>query len=310
MRECPKCKTKEYNNRAMVMMVNECGHPLCKNCVDNIFARNAGPCPTCQKTLKKSSFWEQTLDDPMMERENFIRGRVRKTYNLKQDDFASLCEYNDYLERVETIVYSLIDGIDVEAIEAEILRFKDEHHDQIDRNRRRMDEDQMWIEAQLREEKEMHKRLQISREEQKAVEAAKMEAKKKRDAIINELKESNTHAEIILDRVRKEQIEREMAEREEELRIKAQEKHEREQRRLQAQTMSFGPVRQMGKPYHHVPPQLTLNGPLLPPVEHLEGLGYLQYIRQASNRRLAGGYTSALGCMRALTEARVDLFAF
>uniref|UniRef100_A0A1I7YU64 MAT1 domain-containing protein n=1 Tax=Steinernema glaseri TaxID=37863 RepID=A0A1I7YU64_9BILA len=246
----------------------------------------------------------------MMERENFIRGRIRKIYNLKRDDFETLRDYNDYLERIETIVYNLMDGVDVEATEAEIQRFKDEHIDKIERNRRRLDEDQLWIEAQLREEKEMQRRLQISREEQKVAEAAKQEAKRKRDAIINELKESNTHAEIILDRVRKEQIEREMVEREEEQRIKQQEKHEREQRRLQAQTMSFGPVRQMGKPYQHVPPQLTLNGPALPPVDLLGDLGYLQNIKPASNRRLAGGYTSALGCMRALTEARIDLFAF
>jgi len=289
------------------MMVNECGHPLCKNCVDNLFARSAGNCPTCSRPLKKSGFWEQTLDDPMMERENFLRGKVKKIYNLKEDDFPTLRDFNDYLERIEHLVCNLKDGIDIEATEAEMQRFKDEHLELIERNRRKKDADQLWIEQQLREEHEMHKRNQLARDEQKVIEAAKLEAKKKRDAIINELKDSNTHAEIILDRVRKEQIEKEFAEREEEARLKLQQKHEREQRRQQATTMSFGPVRQMGKPYKHVIPVLALNGPPLPTMQELNQRGYLQNIIQASERRRAGGYTAVMGCMRALTEARVDL---
>uniref|UniRef100_A0A1I7XTN7 Complex1_LYR_dom domain-containing protein n=2 Tax=Heterorhabditis bacteriophora TaxID=37862 RepID=A0A1I7XTN7_HETBA len=30
MRECVKCKSNEYTNKSLVMMINECGHPLCK----------------------------------------------------------------------------------------------------------------------------------------------------------------------------------------------------------------------------------------------------------------------------------------
>lgn len=62
------------------MMINECGHPLCKNCVENIFARNANVCPYngCGKTLKKNNFWEQVFDDPRVERENAVRKRLDK----------------------------------------------------------------------------------------------------------------------------------------------------------------------------------------------------------------------------------------
>ncbi|KHJ76215.1 zinc finger, C3HC4 type, partial [Oesophagostomum dentatum] len=103
MRECTKCKSNEYTNKNLVMMVNECGHPLCKNCVENLFVRNAGPCHVCGKTLRKNNFWEQVFDDPLIEKETHIRRRLRKTYNLKKDDFPSLREFNDYLERFETI---------------------------------------------------------------------------------------------------------------------------------------------------------------------------------------------------------------
>lgn len=84
MRSCPKCKSNEYSNRALVMMINECGHPLCQNCVDNIFARNANKCPYegCERVLKKNNFWEQVFDDPEIEKENFVRRRVLKVSSL------------------------------------------------------------------------------------------------------------------------------------------------------------------------------------------------------------------------------------
>ncbi|KAK6056480.1 zinc finger, C3HC4 type [Cooperia oncophora] len=78
MRECGKCKSNEYTNKNLVMMVNECGHPLCKNCVENLFSRNAGPCHVCGKTLRRNNFWEQVFDDPLIEKETHIRRRLRK----------------------------------------------------------------------------------------------------------------------------------------------------------------------------------------------------------------------------------------
>ena len=77
-RQCPKCKTTEQQNRSLTMMINECGHPICKNCVENIFAWNTADCPICHKTLKKNNFWEQKFDNPVIERELFHRKRLSK----------------------------------------------------------------------------------------------------------------------------------------------------------------------------------------------------------------------------------------
>jgi len=79
-RQCPKCKTSEFQNRSLIMMLNECCHPICQNCMENLFARNVGQCPykDCGRTLKKSGFWIQEFDDLRVERENFIRKRILK----------------------------------------------------------------------------------------------------------------------------------------------------------------------------------------------------------------------------------------
>ncbi|KAL6525259.1 hypothetical protein OROMI_030852 [Orobanche minor] len=52
-------------------------------------------------------------------------------YNKREDDFPSLREYNDYLEEVEDMIISLVDGIDVPAIEARIAQYQRENAEQI-----------------------------------------------------------------------------------------------------------------------------------------------------------------------------------
>lgn len=289
----------------MIMMINECGHPLCRNCVENLFARNSGPCPQCGKTLWKKGFWEQVFDDPLIEKENHIRKRLKKIYNLKREDFTTLREFNDYLERFETLVLNLAYDIDIEESEAEIARFKEENADAIERNRKKLDEDQIWIRQMLDEERRMKLKAQESVDIDSLSQKPSHETNAK--AIIEELKDSDLPAEVILDRQRKRQIEAELAEKEEAARRKKRTKIEAQQKRLE--TASFGPLRISGAPFVYRIPELPINGPPLPSVESLSSMGYLQHIRGVSAARRAGGYLPEVGCMRALFESRIDLFA-
>ena len=304
VRKCPKCKTDEYNNKNIVMMINECGHPLCQNCVENIFARNANRCPYegCAKTLKKNSFWEQLLDDPKIERENFIRKRLDKIYNMHEDNFGSLKAYNDYLEELEDVVFNLVNEIDVEETERRIKIFKESKQDLIDRNRRRLNPDQIWINKMLEEEENRKKRLRAVPEDEKP----KSGIANPKD-IIDELRESDLPAEVVLDRQRKIQIEAEMEEKQEALRRK-RDKQERYQRRQQDMA-SFAPLRGSGEAYIHIRPMLPINGPKLPTNEEIQVGDYLSHVRRPSKAAMAGGYLARYGCLRAIFEARQDLFS-
>lgn len=53
-------------------------------------------------------------------------------------DFPTLRDFNNYLERVETIVMNLTYNIDVEETEAEVNRFKVENSELIERNKRKV----------------------------------------------------------------------------------------------------------------------------------------------------------------------------
>lgn len=59
-------------------------------------------------------------------------------YNLKRADFPTLRDFNNYLERIETIVMNLTYNIDVEETETEINRFKAENSELIERNKRKV----------------------------------------------------------------------------------------------------------------------------------------------------------------------------
>ncbi|VDK27839.1 unnamed protein product [Gongylonema pulchrum] len=305
MRQCPKCKAKEYHNRAMVMMINECGHPLCRNCVENLFARNSGPCPQCGKILWKKGFWVQIFDDPMVEKENHIRKKLKKVYNLKRDDFPTLRDFNDYLEHVETVVMNLTCNIDVEETEAEISRFKEENSELIERNRRKLDEDQIWVRQMLEEEqkKKMHIAQGGIGEEE---DSEKILSANKAKAIIDELRESDLPAEVILDRQRKRQIEAELAEKEEAARRKKS-KMEAQQKRLD--TASFAPIRISGAPFVYQTPELCVNGPPLPTAKDFSRLAYLDHVAPVSIDRCVAGFSKEICCNRALFESRIDLFA-
>jgi CDK-activating kinase assembly factor MAT1 len=300
-RQCPKCKTTDTSNRSLTMMINECGHPICKNCVENIFARNSGPCPVCGKSLKKNDFWEQKYDNPIIERELFYRKKLAKIFCLKEDEFPNQRAYNDYLENIEHYVCNLVDGIQIEETEAAIARFKKQNADAIERNRKKLSEDDLWIKKMLDEEAELHKRvnaeLQNETDQQK-----KKTADEINKEVLEELKSGGLPAEVIVDKRRKQQIEQEILARDAEKQKKLQKMATRQEK------VTFGSIASAGAPYIHVLPRLHVSGPQLPSFEEMKILGYLNYAVVPTKDKIAGGFMPEIPLSRALFEARQDLF--
>ncbi|KAL6606716.1 hypothetical protein ACP70R_042369 [Stipagrostis hirtigluma subsp. patula] len=74
-------------------------------------------------------------------KEMTIRRKMASIFNKTQEHFPSLKDYNDYLEEVEDMTFNLIEGIDVEAIEAKIARYEKENAEQIYLSRAKRAED-------------------------------------------------------------------------------------------------------------------------------------------------------------------------
>ncbi|KAF8097514.1 hypothetical protein N665_0286s0024 [Sinapis alba] len=74
-------------------------------------------------------------------KEIHVRRRISEIYNRREEDFPALKDYNDYLEEVECMIFDLVDGINVEAIEEKVKRYSQENAEQIMVNRARKAED-------------------------------------------------------------------------------------------------------------------------------------------------------------------------
>lgn len=66
-----------------------------------------------------------------MNKDLAIRRRILNIYNKRPEDFPTLRAYNDYLEGVEDMIFNLIDGVDVQAIEEKVKLYQEENADQI-----------------------------------------------------------------------------------------------------------------------------------------------------------------------------------
>lgn len=120
---CPQCKTDRYLNPKLRLLVSPCYHKMCESCLDRIFSLGPAPCPECGQKCRKYEFGVQTFQDLRVEKEVDIRRRVGKLFNKREEDFDSLKAYNDYLEQVESILFNLINNVDVPQTEARIASY-------------------------------------------------------------------------------------------------------------------------------------------------------------------------------------------
>ncbi|KAI1132739.1 CDK-activating kinase assembly factor MAT1-domain-containing protein [Nemania abortiva] len=172
---CPVCKRVRYLNTDMEFLINpECYHPMCSNCVTNIFKAGPAQCPyaTCTKTLRHRGFRSAFFSDLAVEREVDIRRRVAAAYNMVEDDFETLRDYNNYLQDVEDLTFDLISGGDKErnAAEQKLLHREQEFREEIERNKRRGREAELSRQKRDAAEAEAarQRRLEEQREEARA----------------------------------------------------------------------------------------------------------------------------------------------
>lgn len=112
--ECPRCKTTKYRNPQLRLLVNVCGHSLCEKCVETAFANGSTKCFQCPTQLKRGNFKVQLFQDNQVEKDIQVRRDILRKFNRAQDAFPSLRAYNDYLEKLETIIYNLANDTDLD----------------------------------------------------------------------------------------------------------------------------------------------------------------------------------------------------
>jgi len=165
-----------------LMVSMKCYHRMCTSCIDRIFTLGPAKCPIplCNTTLRAHEFKVQTFGDLGVEREVGIRRSISGFLNKREEDFASLREYNDYLEFKEDITFNLFNDIELAETNRKILKWKRDNEDVIVANEERGEWERE--ESGKREEDERKakedRRKQLEKEQQDE-EQAKEEEKRR-----------------------------------------------------------------------------------------------------------------------------------
>jgi len=288
---CPRCKTTKYMNPKLRLMVNVCGHKLCENCVDVIFTRPSAACPECKTPLRRNDFRVQQFEDLIVEKEVDIRKRILKTYNKRQEDFDTetdpLRSYNDYLEDVETVIFNLSNGLEVEETKRKIEKYKKDNGNLIRKNNLKLGKEEAdlisLVEAD-REESETRKKKFLEEDNEEI-----QNKKKEKEALIDELISSNKPIEEII----------------------SAHKNKKNSVFFSSETSNSSRVQEQVIPltltdvprYEYKPLILENYGPRPPEYHVLAARGYLSHVRAADKSEKASGFSEALACHRAIQDA-------
>ncbi|XP_019559457.2 CDK-activating kinase assembly factor MAT1 [Aedes albopictus] len=304
---CPRCKTTKYRNPSLKLMVNVCGHTLCESCVELLFLKGSGSCPECNVALRRSNFRVQLFEDSNVDKEVQIRKRILKDFNKKEDDFATLGEYNDYLELIEELVFNLCNNIDIINTNKRIEQYKKENRDTILKNKTKLSKDELELEQLIEIEKEQ---TDQRKKELAMIEAEnrKQKAKNKED-LIDSLMESYEDASAIVDK---------FAHRAEQQQIPLpkpmappapKQTHFSTGIKFQSQH-GFLPVPKIeeGPTYVYEAQIYPKEGPAQPTLADIDTKGYIKHIRSETQAERAGGFRTNISCLRAIQEALVGLY--
>jgi len=278
----------------MKMMVNVCGHNLCESCVELLFVKGSGACPECNVALRRGNFRLQLFEDANVDKEVDIRRRILKDFNKQEEDFSSLREYNDYLEMVEDIIFNLTNNLEILETNKRIIAYKDQHKEEIVKNRSRRSKEALEIEdilaVEMKQNGQRRTELQVLEQAEKA---AKIKNKEK---LIDELMFGERNAEQILEEHREQ--------------VAAEERSSKAFSTGAAAAASLPSTTTIptDQPFLYTKPLLDLQGPGLPEEEALDGCGFMAHVRAPSQQEAAGGYLGSLGCYRAMQEAMAGLY--
>ena len=88
-----------------------------------------------------------------MDKEVDVRRRINNELNLRQEDFPTLREFNDYLEQIETFIFNVVNGIDLEKTKREMEAVKEERKKQLQKSKHKKSSDQDLLARIVEEER-------------------------------------------------------------------------------------------------------------------------------------------------------------
>jgi CDK-activating kinase assembly factor MAT1 len=191
---CAICGTSEGDSSNLTSQSSlqtnatvRCGHQFCNSCIDReLVRRREFPCPLCGNPVKRVTLTQRTLDDVQCEKDTSWRRRVLKVFNKTEKDFPTLLEYNDYLEQVEDMIYSIVnEDPEAETNKIKIREYEQRHKAEIVvRQSQRADEERSIQDQIAGEQREAERLRREALEEERAIAAAKRKLKQESTQVL------------------------------------------------------------------------------------------------------------------------------
>lgn len=117
-------------------------------------------------------------------------------FNRREAEFATLLDYNNYLEKVEDLTFNLMNNVDVATTEATLASHAAQNASSISRNAAIIGRESASVEAQLTAQKEaLRQRRVMAKEEEEQEKAEREEGQKE---ILDKLASSSGNADQIM----------------------------------------------------------------------------------------------------------------
>jgi CDK-activating kinase assembly factor MAT1 len=137
------------------------------------------PCPICTTAVKRVTLTKVSLDAVQCEKDTSWRKRFLAVHNKTRDDFDTLLEYNNYLEEIEDMIYSIVnEEPNAEECKAKLKEYETAHRAEIVvRQSQRADKERSIQDQITNESQTMQRNRAAIQDEQKAMALAKRKLK-------------------------------------------------------------------------------------------------------------------------------------
>lgn len=208
--------------------------------------------------------------------ENIFIDQILFSMHVQEEDFATVEEFDDYLEEIENLIYNLCNNIDIINTNKKIEQYKKENRDVIMKNKSRLGREEFELEMVLEQEKmeDEHRRNERATIEKES----KIKKLKEKEALIDELMFSNEDASKIVDVFAK-QAEKTREEAKQLPTVKLQTEFSTGVKFGQQATFLPLPKMEEGPLYVYEAPRIAFDGPPAPSLPEVEKNGYIRHIR-------------------------------
>jgi CDK-activating kinase assembly factor MAT1 len=170
-----------------------CGHQFCEKCLKREFSRHSDfKCPKCSTTVKKSNLTYRSLDAVLCENDANWRRRILRIYNKTRSDFVDLKSYNDYLEEVEDMIYSIVnDEPNAEEYKSKLKLEEEKNKAEITQRQARKAEEDRMIQDQIEKERQeaVRRKREIEMEERDVAQLKRKIKKENQEVLLGQREE-------------------------------------------------------------------------------------------------------------------------